>query len=70
MWWIILIASFIIFGVVVFILYTIGKRVKADEKKFEEMFNEHKVKQKLVKYKRKNTPKVPTKKYIHGKKTD
>lgn len=63
MWWIILIATFIIFGVG-FVLYTIGKRVKHDEKKFAEMFNEHKIKQKLVKYKRKNTPKVPTSKKL------
>jgi hypothetical protein len=64
MWWIILIATFLIFGII-FILYTIGKRVNQSEKDFEDMFNEHKVKQKLSKYKRKSTPKVPTKKLLN-----
>lgn len=64
MWWIILIAALIIFGVL-FLLYTIGKRVKESEMEFAKMFDEQTVKRKLSKYKRKSTPKVPNKKYIN-----
>lgn len=51
--------GFLVIVLAVVILYYIGKRVTEQQKKFEQMFNQEKVKKDLDKYKRKQTPKVP-----------
>lgn len=50
----------VVLAVSVYILYRIGKDVKKKEQQFQDMFDEMKVKDRLNKYKRKSTPKVPT----------
>ena len=50
----------VVLAVSVYILYRIGKDVKKKEQQFQDMFDDMKVKDRLNKYKRKSTPKVPT----------
>jgi len=56
---IVLVIVLVIIGII-YILYRIGKDVKKKEKQFKAMFDEKKTKDRLKKYKRKSTPKVPT----------
>ena len=56
----IVIGLVLVLVVSVYILYRIGKDVKKKEQQFQDMFDDMKVKDRLNKYKRKSTPKVPT----------
>lgn len=61
--WIILIATFVLFGVG-YLLYSIGRKTKEQEKELEKWLNEEKVKAKkkrtLHGYSRKHYAKTPT----------
>ena len=63
MFWIILIAAFVLFGVGYW-LYTIGRKTKKQEKELEKWLNKEKVKAKkkrnLHGYSRKHYARVPT----------
>lgn len=57
--WIVLGLTVLFIGCVYF-LYILGKDVKKKEAEFQKMFSEQEARNRLKKYKRKSTPKVPT----------
>lgn len=51
----------VIFALIIYWLYCIGKKVKQKEAEIEKIIKGMKTKQKYAKYQRKSTPKVPKK---------